>query len=306
MTKPANFDIGICASDSARALPSLLGFLRAENFGSSFALRRITVVASGCPQNLLAELEAQARDDNRISVITEPERRGKSEAVNRIIAHSSGEYLALLNGDARPARGAILTLLEELSLDERAGCVSAHPLFTDSEGLLGNVLRIMWSAHNLASLKLNHSRISNHSSDELLVARRELLRPLPRNLVNDGAYIAGRLKAEGYMVKFSPRAKVVISVPTRPTDLVNQRRRIIYGHVQVWRKLGKPPRTVESLLFISPLVGMRIFVSTLAASPRLILSLPAALVSELFSAVLAFSDTLRSTDQHSVWKRFES
>ena len=250
MAIATTFSIGICASDSAPNLVPLIGFVRAEEFGNNFTLQKVVVVASGCPQRVLSELRAIGSEDPRIQVIGEDERRGKAEAVNRILSNSVGDYLVLLNADARPARGAILTLLAELSSDGTAGCVSARPVFEQDGSLLSRVLGIMWSTHNLASLKLNHSMVSNHSSDELFVARRSLLGPLPPDLVNDGAYIAGRMKAGGHRVRFSAKADVAISVPTRPMDLIGQRRRIIFGHVQVWKKLGRPPKTVESLLFI--------------------------------------------------------
>jgi cellulose synthase/poly-beta-1,6-N-acetylglucosamine synthase-like glycosyltransferase len=278
--------------------------LRSEEFGDSFALQRLIVVASGCPPSLMTRLEAEAEADSRIVLIPEAERRGKAEAVNRIIANAVGDYVAMLNSDALPANGAILTLLRELASDERAGCVSARPVFRESGGLLPRVLGLMWSAHNLASLKLNHAMLSNHSSDELLVARRSLLAPLPPMLVNDGAYIGGRIKAGGHLVKFSQSATVGIDVPGRPADLIGQRRRIIFGHVEVWKKLGSPPKTVESLLFTNPIMSARILVNALSSRPSLIPALPAALVSEVVSALLAVADSMRSSTRHSVWKRY--
>lgn len=301
---PAIFSVGISASDSAPSLPALLNLVRSEEFGDAFSMGRLTVVASGCPGGLLAELAAVQEEDSRVDVIVEPERRGKAEAVNRIIADSVGEYLVLLNSDAIPAKGAILALLEELSSDGRTGCVSARPVFRDSGGLLASLLGIMWSTHNLASLTLNHHMISNHTSDELFVARRELLTPLPPSLVNDGAYIGGRIQAGGHLVKFSRRAVVSIDVPERPADLIGQRRRIVFGHVQVWKKLGNPPKTVESLLFLKPTLAARILVVSLSSRPRLIPALPVAVVSEILSAVLAMSDHLRSSTKHAVWKRY--
>lgn len=306
MTETEGFSIGICASDSAATLPSLLSLVREEDFGESFSMQRLIVVASGCPPRVLSRLEAEARADERIALLFESERRGKAEAVNEIIRKSTGEYLVLLNADAVPARGAIGRLLRGLSTDARAGCVSARPVLREGGGLLAQVLSLMWSAHNVASLTLNHKSISNHSSDELLAVRRSLLTLLPPNVVNDGAYIGGRLRAGGHLVKFSQPAVVSIAVPRKPTDLINQRRRIIFGHVQVWRKLGNPPRTVESLLFTRPIMGMGILVSMLAGRPRLIPALPFAFVSEILSALFAMLDTVRSSTRHVVWKRYEN
>jgi len=163
----------------------------------------------------------------------------------------------------------------------------------------------MWSAHNLVALHLNHAGLSNHSSDELMLVRRGVFSKLPSQLVNDGAYIGGLAKARGFVVKVSADAKVSIAVPKRVDDLISQRRRIIYGHIQVWKKLRNPPRTMESLLFTRPYLSVRLLVSLLARNPRSIIVLPVVATSEIISAFFAIVDWIQSTEKHAVWRRFE-
>lgn len=297
--------MGICASDSSEGLPSLVATLTREDYGSAFLMDKLIVVASGCPLPVISALEESARRDDRILVITEPERRGKAEAVNRIVENSTGEYVVLLNADAVPGQGAIRKLLDVLAADGRAGCASARPVFKEGAGLLQGALSLMWSAHASSSLRLNHANMSNHSSDELIAVRRNLFPKLPEKLVNDGAYIGGHVKSAGYFVKFCTDATVNITVPRRFTDLLEQRRRIIFGHVQVWRKLGSPPHTIESLLFTRPLLSARLLVALLARRPRSIIVLPIVATSEIASAFLASIDWALSTERHAVWRRFE-
>lgn len=304
MTEATRFSVGICASDNAAQLPSLVSLVAEEDYGEAFIMERLIVVASGCPVALLSTMEQKARTDGRMLVITEPERRGKAEAVNKIAENSTGEYLVMLNADAVPARGAIRKLLGVLAEDAGAGCVSARPVFRERTGLMQRALNLMWSAHNTTSLKLNHAGMSNHSSDELLAVRRSLVPRLPPNLVNDGAYIGGHVKSMGYLVKFCPPATVTIAVPRRFADLVGQRRRIIFGHVQVWRKLGSPPKTLESLLFTNPRLSFRILVSLTSGQPRLMAAIPLAIVGEIISAVLAMIDSIQASARHAVWKRY--
>lgn len=296
------FTIGICASDSATCLPSLFSFLTAEDYGKDFTLRKIVIVASGCPESVLAPVRKAVHSDSRISLITEPVRRGKAEAINRIIENSLGDYLVMLNADAFPAKSSIRKLLEVAS-GPRVGAASAKPVFDEGNGLLGRALALMWSAHSLMSLRLNHAGISNHACDELIVVRRSLLSRLPTNLVNDGAYIGGLVRAQGLKVKFSPAAEVMISVPIKPMDLIRQRRRITFGHVQVWKKLGRPPRTIETMLFTDPLMSLRTIIRVLSGRPRLILGFPLVLVGESVAILMGLVDATRSTDRHTVWRR---
>ena len=126
---------------------------------------------------------------------------------------------------------------------------------------------------------------------------------LPLNLVNDGAYIGGLVRALGLEVKFSPAAEVRISVPVRPIDLIRQRRRITFGHVQVWKKLGRPPRTIETTLFTDPLMSLRTIIRVLSERPRLMLGLPLVVVGESVAILMGLIDANRSTDRHAVWRR---
>ncbi len=302
-TLPEGFSIGIFASDSASQLPALISFIRAEDFGPDFVLDRVTAVASGCPELITSRAKELAAADHRFRVIVEPERNGKARAINKVFERSAGKYIVMLNADAFPAAGAIRQLLTLEASDARIGCVSARPVFGDGEGLLRCALGLMWSAHSLMSLRLNHAGISNHSCDELLVVRRSLIGSVPDNLVNDGAYIGGLVNARGSLVKFSASATVKIEVPNKFMDLIRQRRRIIFGHVQVWKKLGRPPRTIESMLFIRPLMSVRTLVRLLSERPRLIRALPVVVVGELISTFMASIDTLGPGKKHTIWNR---
>jgi len=301
----SGFTIGVCAADSSPHLPSLLNFLLREDFGDSAPLRRLIVVASGCSNNILASARRISKSDARVLLIEEPSRKGKAEAINRILENSEGENLVFVNADAMPEPGSVRKLIEMAAEDETVGCVSACPVFEKKPGLLHDSLGLMWSAHNLLSLRLNHAGISNHSSDELLLVKRSFLSRLPTNLVNDGAYIGGLAKSRGLRVRFCEGAKVRIVVPGRVNELIAQRRRILFGHIQVWRKLGSPPQTMESLIIRRPLFSARFLVSVLAERPKSILTLLVVATTEIASTILAMVDWATSSDQHTVWRRFE-
>jgi cellulose synthase/poly-beta-1,6-N-acetylglucosamine synthase-like glycosyltransferase len=300
---PQGFSIGICASDSAERLPDLLSFILGQRFGPDFHLQKIVVVASGCPETVLSEARKVSGSDRRFNLISEPARRGKAEAINQIVEESIGKYLVMLNADAFPGPRSIQTLLAIGSSSPMVGCVSARPVFDGGGGILQRALGLMWSAHNLMSLRLNHAGVSNHACDELILVKKSLLPRLPQDLVNDGAYIGGLMRARGFLVRFSNSATVKIEVPAKITDFLGQRRRILFGHLQVWKKLGHAPKTVESMLFMSPLTSLRTLVRLFSDRPRLIFALPVVVAGELISAFSAALDAGRSSRRHAIWKR---
>ncbi len=300
----STFTVGVCASDSGANLYSLLSLLRTQEFGPNFELRRIVIVASECPAELLTSIRRAAEEDPHVVLIEEPQRLGKAEAINRILSRMEGDFIVLVNSDARPEREAIPSLLSLAASDPTVGAVSAMPVTELGGGIASALIDFMWTSHNECSLALNHMNLSNHSCDELVVFRSTAICRLPQGLVNDGAFMAATARRRGYSVKVCAPARVHIDTPDRVYDLIRQRRRILFGHAQVWRKVGIPPKTIESLLLFSPSLGLRLFMRTLAKHPKFLLVLPLALVSELSAALLSIWDVLLSSKRHVAWRRF--
>jgi cellulose synthase/poly-beta-1,6-N-acetylglucosamine synthase-like glycosyltransferase len=147
--------------------------------------------------------------------------------------------------------------------------------------------------------------LANHSSDEMIAVRRSVVWSLPAGIINDGAYIAARARQRGFRVRLSTRAMVGVVTPSRITDAVGQRRRILYGHMDVWRRTGSMPMTIESLTVVSPGKGLRIFVASVAKNPRFIVVLPLAAVSESIAIVMSLFDVLKPDGKHVIWRRYE-
>jgi len=301
-----DFSIGICAADRAANLTKLLTAITREQFPEGYTLRKIILVASGCDPNALTFARELAASDERFKIIEEPQRYGKSEAINRIIDSFEGSFLVLVNSDAFPEYGAIFKLLGSIGEDASAGMVSASPLIAPRHGITHGVVRLMWAAHNQCLEELTRVDKNNHCCDELLVIRSEALQRLPADTVNDGAFMAVNSTRAGYSVKFSESARVHIDVPQQMVDVIEQRRRILFGHRQIWESVGQPPKTLESMLMTNPVLSISILIKTLTRSPELVLALPVAIMSEAVSTFLAVLDTLTSTKRHKLWTRVGS
>jgi cellulose synthase/poly-beta-1,6-N-acetylglucosamine synthase-like glycosyltransferase len=298
------FSIGICAADSAANLDRLLAFIESESYPAGLMLKKIALVASGCDPKAMLFARELAQRDRRFMLIEEPTRRGKSAAINQIIENIDGQFLVLVNSDALPERGAISKLLYEIVRDDNIGMVSAFPIIGGKPGLAGSVLQLLWDVHNEFLVKLNAGYLSNRCCDELLVIRGKALHKLPPDTVNDGAYLAGTAYLAGYTVRFCQTAKVKIDVPRNFVDVIRQRRRIVFGHLQIWKTVGQSPKTLESMLLEDPVLSLSILIRTLADRPKLIIALPAAAVGEIVSVFLAIWDNIDSTRKHILWQRY--
>ncbi len=302
----AEFSIGICAADHASNLKELLTIVETEPYPEGLVLNEVVIVASGLDMQVLEFVRAFTDSHEGFVLIEEPIRQGKAEAINRIIDSYTGQFLVLVNSDAHPERGAISKLLTTITSDHNVGMVSASPLVGDGASVNGAVLQLMWGVHNECLLTLNEGDKNNHCCDELIIIRSEALRKLPKDTVNDGAFLAGAAYRAGYSIRFCGEARVRIDVPDRFCDLLAQRRRILYGHLQIFRSMGKSPRTTESMLFNTPQLSFSILIRTIAKNPRLGLVLPVAVIGEVFAMALAISDNLTTTRKHVPWARVGS
>ncbi len=301
---PAGFTVGICATGPSMDVVTLVDSVIEESDERGLPLKSVVVVASECPEKVTSVLRDAETLDPRVHVLVEEVRHGKAEAVNKILSEASGQFLVMVNADATPEPESIPALLSSISSDAGVGAFSAMPVVETKSGVSSMLVDMMWRTHSESSRLLNHMNISNHASEELVVFRLSAIGMLPEETVNDGAFLASTVRRKGYSVRVSESAKVHIETPSRVSDLIAQRRRILFGHAQVWRKAGSPPKTIESLLLLSPSIGFRLFVRVVAGNPRFLLILPLAFVTEVSAGLLSIVDSIRSTKKHVVWRRF--
>ncbi|HVB95816.1 MAG TPA: glycosyltransferase [Nitrososphaerales archaeon] len=298
------FTVGICATGHPQTLRPLLETVLSSEM-PGFVLSKVVLVASDCSEETVRVARSIAARDRRLRLIEHERRTGKADAINEIFRETEGEFLVYVNADALIGPDSIPALLRSIEEDRGTGFVSGRPVFVKPSGIISDVLDVMWTSFDFLSSDPNQSEQKNHGTDELMVIRSELLSELPFGVVNDGAYIAGRIREKGFRIGFQPEAVVQIDVPRRMIDLIRQRRRILFGHIQVKRLLGKAPRTVETMMFFSPLESFKIVIRMLASRPRRVLVLPIATMGELIALSGALWDTFVSNAGHAVWKRYE-
>jgi cellulose synthase/poly-beta-1,6-N-acetylglucosamine synthase-like glycosyltransferase len=298
--------VGICAADHATGIDELVDIIESEPYPAGLTLDEIIIVASAIDPASLAFIRTSAKEREKLIIMEERTRKGKAEAINRIIQRARGEFLVLINSDARPEPGAISKLFNVIIKDSRVGVISASPMINDQGGITGAILKLIWEVHNECLATLNEGGQNNHCCDELVILRSEAICTLPDDTVNDGAFLAGVAHRAGYTVLFCEEARVSIDVPTHFNDFMGQRRRILYGHLQIFRTVGESPRTLESLMLRKPKLGLSILVRTLSRFPRLTLALPVAIVGECVSMLCAAVDNLTPSKKHVPWKRVGS
>ena len=301
-----SFTVGICATDDSFNVERLMKRVSLERLPLNCRISDMVVVVSGSTDGTDSIVDSFSSGLSK-TVILEKKRKGKSEAVNRIINCMKGEHLILVNGDALPQPGAISCMMHRL-LEGGSAVVCALPVPAESDCpvLVRHICDFLWKLHNRTMEILQEKGERIHLSDEMIGLNQEALTPLPEGTVNDGAYVAARAQQYGQKVSFCSEALVNVSVPSDLHGLYLQRRRILYGHMLVREMAGSAPGTVEFKLIEKPLLSFRILLSTLKEYPAGAALLPVILAVELRALSAALRDRMRKKDIHTIWQRTEN
>jgi cellulose synthase/poly-beta-1,6-N-acetylglucosamine synthase-like glycosyltransferase len=287
--------IGLCAHNEEANIEQVIS--TAVEQTKKLGDYEVVVVASGCTDRTVQIVRDVAEKETGISLIVESQRKGKASALNLLFQNLHGEVYVQVDADAIPAPGAIHFLLERLK-DPRVGAASALPVLTNNRSAAAKVNEALWSLHNLTQLVLNREGRTGHLSGQLFAIRRSLCYSIPKNVVNDDAFLALRSTGRGYNIVFEPRAIVFVNPAETFRDLLIQRKRIVYGHLMLRRLTGRPPRIFETCTAKEKIRILSIWVR------RRTKELPSLIVLaslELIAHLLARSDLRNCGNPHISW-----
>ncbi len=302
---PLDLTGGVVAHNEEGKVAQAVRSLLDQTLPPGVRWERVWVIASGCTDGTVAVARELARHDPRVEVVVDPVRRGKAAAVAEVLERAQGRRMVLLNGDARAEPGAVQALLEASKDLASPFGVMARPLPppAGASGFLSSV-ELLWDLHHAVHDRLLTTGRGTHLSDEmLLLSSPEGLPTLPSDVVNDGAYLAARLKEEGGALRYASRARVIVSVPLTFRDHVAQRRRILYGHHQVTERLGVPPTTFPRFARTSPGEAVVLLVDTVLRRKRGVRSFLLLATAELTAFGLSLWDRLPPRPDHVRWVR---
>lgn len=285
------FVVGICAYNEEKTVGRLLDFLLRERF-KDVQMNEIVVVASGCTDKTEDVVLEFAQKNNRVKLITEKERRGKSSAVNKIIQKSKSKIMVLISADIVPSKGAIEKLV--LALQEReVGMVGGRPIPRNKpDDLVGFAVNLQWRLHHLISLK-------RPKLGEMVAFKKVFKRINPKSAV-DEAIVECLVATQGYEIRYLPQAIVRNRGPETIRDFLRQRRRIYAGHLATKKHYGYAVSTFE-VFKIFPYVF-----KVIEPTWQFFVFTPIIAFLELMARTAGWLDYHFKIRDHSIWKIAET
>jgi len=299
--------IGLCAYNEVRNIGNILINLLNQPLLSHQELLEIIVVCSGCTDGTDDIVKGFQEKDARVKLINQVYRQGKSRAQNIILQEAKGDVIAFLSADTYPAKGSIAILVNAIKGDVCGVNGKVIPL-NESRGLVNRVSHFIWEFHNRTMMYENERGKLAHLTGEMFAIKSEVISEVPSNVINDDAYMAMMIHSKGCKLQYVSQAVCFNFGPCSIRDYLNQRRRVLFGHRQLARLLGRPPRVFRSMVFSQPRDAIYIFFGRLKQLRlRNLMIMGPAIVLEITAGLLALWDSRwKRIDQHILWDHIDS
>ncbi len=170
-------------------------------------------------------------------VLYSDSRRGKAGAVSDFLNYcrrERAEFAVLVQADTMPNAKFFSEIQKPLEENARAGIVVARVDPVGPDSFCGFFGKLNWEMHN------RFCERGRPKAGEICL-RVSAVTNLPREIINEDAFLQTESEMRGYETTYFPKAVVRIGTPENLPELVSQRRRIASGHFQLARIGRKVP-----------------------------------------------------------------
>lgn len=209
----------------------------------------IIVVSSGSIDNTNLIIKEIYEKDERVRLITEPERRGKSSAINLGIKNAKSDIVIQTDGDVTLGYQAINRLLKHFK-NKKVGAVTGNPCpLISKDNLFYDWTKMSYrKIGEIREQEMKNKTFNVHLSGYLLAFRKKVLKEVPFAKGAVDAWMGKIIRENGYLLTYEPKARVYVRAPSSIKDFIFQKQRVRAGYAY----LPEAPRTMKSEIFYLP------------------------------------------------------
>ena len=197
---------------------------------------------------------AQTFERAGMRVLHQPERQGKTAALNRAVPYASGEILFFSDANTFYSHNVIQKMVRNFH-DASVGGVSGRKvILQESDRSTTQGETAFWGYE--ASLKYSESQVNSivTADGEIFAMRRALFTPIPTQIVHDDMYLTLTMIEQGYRVVYEPEASSAEYPSKTSGDEFYLKVRYASGGYQIcsiFKRILVFPRTIFAFEFIS-------------------------------------------------------
>lgn len=250
-------------------------------------IAEIIVVCSACTDRTVPIVREFMQKDDRIKLIEQPKREGKTSAINLFLAATRQEICVLESGDTIPHEYAVEHLVRMFD-DPTVGMVGAQKVAVNTPDHVAGLLSHL-------RLRMEHELCLEIPRLGEMIAFRKVFERIPQDVAMDEAFVEALVVRKGMQVKYAPDAIVYNTGPTTVGDFVRQRRRNHAGHLYLKHKYGYAVSSIQNGRVA------RIAFKELWGIVQIVWVLALLAVIEGYSRLMGWYDFAIKRDRHVVW-----
>lgn len=250
-------------------------------------IKEFIIVASACTDRTVPIVREFMKLDERIHLIEQEKREGKTSAVNLFLAAAKSDICVLESGDTMPHEYAVEHMVRMFT-DETVGMVGAQKTPVDTPEHISGLLSHM-------RLRMEHELCLEIPRLGEMIAFRKIFDQIPPDVAMDEAFVEALIVKRGLTVKYAPDAIVYNTGPTTIHDFIRQRRRNHAGHLYLKHKYGYAVSSIQNQRVA------RVAIKELLGVFRLLWVLFLLAMIEGISRLLGWYDYAIKRDRHVVW-----
>ncbi len=267
--------VGVFAYNEVENISKLLNALLSQKL-SKVEIGEIIVVSSASKDGTDEAVLAFAEKSNKIKLIAEKERNGKSAAINKFINASQNDILVIESADTIPAGNTIEKMVSAFA-DETIGMTGGKPTPENSpKNFVGYSVNLLWRLHHKMAL------ISPKLGE--MVAFRKIFTKIPAKSAVDEASIEAIIRKANLKLQYIPDAIIHNKGPENLGDFILQRRRIEAGHL--WLQDTEKYEVASQ----SGSLLLRLTLTEITENPTKIFFLLGTMIIEIYSRFLGWFD----------------
>lgn len=278
--------VGITAYNEEENMGPLLRAMHDQHL-HRVEIAEIIVVASACTDRTVAIVREFMVIDDRIKLIEQERREGKTSAINLFLAAATTDICVLESGDTLPDEYAVEHLVRMFA-DPTVGMVGAQKVAVNTPGHIVGLLSHL-------RLRMEHTLCLEIPRLGEMIAFRKVFDQIPSDIAMDEAFVEAIVVERGMQVRYAPDAVVYNTGPTTINDFVKQRRRNHAGHLYLKHKYGYAVSSIQNKRVI------KVALKELWGIVQLLWVLFLLAVLEGWSRLLGWYDFAIKGDRHVVW-----
>ncbi len=140
--------VGVIAYNEEENIGRLLDALLSQKT-IQINIIEIIVVSSACTDNTDNIVREYEKKDNKIKLIAQEKREGKSSAINLYVKAAKGEICILESADTVPETDTLENLCLPFIEDTKVGMTGSHPIpLNDENTFMGFIVHLLWRLHH--------------------------------------------------------------------------------------------------------------------------------------------------------------